>query len=123
MSSTARNIHSTFKTPEASSNANTLSPSPNYLSLSVSPTISSRSATTYSASSKQLKPFNTTDIRILLLENVNETAQKILKEQGYQVEFCKSSLSEDALIEKIRYVPFFFKKKKRKEKSSRTGLD
>lgn len=54
--------------------------------------------------SKKLKPFNTGDVRILLLENVNETAQEILKKQGYQVEFHKSSLLEEELIEKIRDV-------------------
>lgn len=51
---------------------------------------------------KQLKPFATEDIKILLLENVNQTGRDILKEQGYQVEFYKSSLPEDELIEKIR---------------------
>jgi len=34
---------------------------------------------------KTLKPFNTTDIKILLLENVNATAVKILTQAGYQV--------------------------------------
>ncbi|KAK1835821.1 hypothetical protein QBC39DRAFT_128450 [Podospora conica] len=53
---------------------------------------------------KQLKPFNTEDIKILLLENVNQTGRDILKGQGYQVEFMKSSLPEDELIEKIRDV-------------------
>lgn len=53
---------------------------------------------------KQLKPFNTTDIKILLLENVNETGKSILSEQGYQVESFKTSLPEDQLIEKIRDV-------------------
>ncbi|EER27528.1 D-3-phosphoglycerate dehydrogenase 2 [Coccidioides posadasii str. Silveira] len=53
---------------------------------------------------KQLKPFATEDIKILLLENVNKTGRDILKEQGYQVEFYKSSLPEDQLIEKIRDV-------------------
>ncbi|KAI5277673.1 D-3-phosphoglycerate dehydrogenase 2, partial [Ascosphaera acerosa] len=52
---------------------------------------------------KQLKPFATEDIKILLLENVNQTGQDILRAQGYQVEFHKSSLPEDELIEKIRY--------------------
>lgn len=51
---------------------------------------------------KQLKPFNTQDIKILLLENVNQSGQDILTGQGYQVEFLKSSLPEDQLIEKIR---------------------
>ena len=53
-------------------------------------------------SSKQLKPFNTEDINILLLENVNKTGQDLLKGQGYQVTFLKKALSEDELIEKIR---------------------
>jgi D-3-phosphoglycerate dehydrogenase len=51
---------------------------------------------------KQLKPFREQDIKILLLENVNQTGRDILKAQGYQVEALKSSLPEDQLIEKIR---------------------
>lgn len=51
---------------------------------------------------KHLKPFATQDIKVLLLENVNETGRDILHGQGYQVEFMKSSLPEDQLIEKIR---------------------
>jgi D-3-phosphoglycerate dehydrogenase len=51
---------------------------------------------------KPLKPFNTEDIKILLLENVNQTGRDILTAQGYQVEFLKTSLPEDQLIEKIR---------------------
>lgn len=53
---------------------------------------------------KQLKPFDTKDIKVLLLENVNEAGVDILKGQGYQVEALKSSLPEDQLIEKIRDV-------------------
>ena len=53
---------------------------------------------------KQLKPFREQDIKILLLENVNQTGRDILKGQGYQVEALKSSLPEDQLIEKIKYV-------------------
>ncbi|KAK9481066.1 hypothetical protein V1514DRAFT_357119 [Lipomyces japonicus] len=56
------------------------------------------------AVTKLLKPFATEDIKILLLENVNQTAIDILTEQGYQVEFHKTSLPEDELIEKIRDV-------------------
>ena len=52
---------------------------------------------------KLLKPFRESDIKILLLENVNQTGKDILLEQGYQVESLKSSLPEDQLIEKIRY--------------------
>ncbi|KAL8831558.1 MAG: hypothetical protein Q9191_000801 [Dirinaria sp. TL-2023a] len=55
-----------------------------------------------SSFAKQLKPFATEDIKILLLENVNKTGQDILGAQGYQVEALKSSLSEDELINKIR---------------------
>ncbi|GAD95812.1 D-3-phosphoglycerate dehydrogenase [Paecilomyces variotii No. 5] len=61
----------------------------------------SRAAT---AAAKHLKPFATEDIKILLLENVNATGREILSKQGYQVEFLKSSLPEDQLIEKIRDV-------------------
>lgn len=53
---------------------------------------------------KHLKPFNTQDIKILLLENVNATGIDILKGQGYQVESLKTSLPEDKLIEKIKDV-------------------
>lgn len=60
------------------------------------------SRTTTGAFAKQLKPFATRDIKILLLENVNQTGRDILAKQGYQVDFLKSSLGEDELIEKIR---------------------
>ncbi|AGO11229.1 AaceriACL032Cp [[Ashbya] aceris (nom. inval.)] len=53
---------------------------------------------------KALKPFSTGDIKILLLENVNQTAIDIFDKQGYQVEFHKSSLAQEELIEKIRDV-------------------
>ncbi|KAL1990342.1 hypothetical protein VTN49DRAFT_6181 [Thermomyces lanuginosus] len=56
------------------------------------------------AAAKHLKPFATEDIKILLLENVNKTGRDILEQQGYQVEFLKTSLPEDQLIEKIRDV-------------------
>jgi len=52
---------------------------------------------------KNLKPFHSQDIKILLLENVNQSGKDILSAQGYQVESLKSSLPEDQLIEKIRY--------------------
>ena len=55
------------------------------------------------AYAKQLKPFATEDIKILLLENVNQTGRESLEKQGYQVEFYKTSLSEDDLIAKIRW--------------------
>ena len=52
---------------------------------------------------KQLKPFATEDIKILLLENVNVTGRDLLKSQGYQVAHLKSALPEDELIEMIRW--------------------
>lgn len=51
---------------------------------------------------KQLKPFNSGDIKILLLENVNQSGQDTLTGQGYQVEALKTSLPEEELIKKIR---------------------
>lgn len=51
---------------------------------------------------KQLKPFATEDIKILLLENVNVTGRDLLESQGYQVTHLKSALPEDELIEKLR---------------------
>lgn len=56
------------------------------------------------SAAKPLKPFDTQDVKILLLENVNETGISILESQGYQVEAIKTSLPEDQLIEKIRRV-------------------
>lgn len=80
-------------------------------SLSISPTAtfqSPLSSHSFQAGgtlqTKQLKPFNTGDIKILLLENVNQSGIEILKAQGYQVEALKSSLPADELIEKIRCV-------------------
>lgn len=83
----------------------------NSLSLSASPTAAFRSHPSSfggaklvrTATAKQLKPFATEDIKILLLESVNQTGRDILAKQGYQVEFLKSSLPEDDLIAKIRW--------------------
>ena len=61
-----------------------------------------RTNTGHGVSAKQLKPFATEDIKILLLENVNQTGRESLQKQGYQVEFHKSSLPEEELISKIR---------------------
>lgn len=60
-----------------------------------------RTSFTRDVTSRALKPFSTGDIKILLLENVNQSAIEILEEQGYQVEFLKTSLSEEELIKKI----------------------
>ncbi|KHC60498.1 D-3-phosphoglycerate dehydrogenase 1 [Candida albicans P37039] len=79
-----------------------LSGSPN--AVSTSPTQSFLSQYVPSKPAKALKPFKTGDIKILLLENVNQTAINIFKNQGYQVEFYKSSLPEDELLEKIKDV-------------------
>ncbi|KHN95428.1 NAD(P)-binding domain protein [Metarhizium album ARSEF 1941] len=82
---------------------------PNNLSTSPTATFNSPpsswgGALAHRGAPKQLKPFNTQDIKILLLENVNTTGQDILRGQGYQVEALKTSLPEDQLIVKIRDV-------------------
>ncbi|KAI9714770.1 MAG: Phosphoglycerate dehydrogenase ser3 [Bogoriella megaspora] len=82
------------------SNSLNLSSSPTSTFHSTSPSHSRNAA----AALKQLKPFATKDIKVLLLENVNQTGRDILEKQGYQVEFLKSSLPEDELIQKIRDV-------------------
>jgi D-3-phosphoglycerate dehydrogenase len=79
-----------------------LSGSPN--AVSTSPTQSFLSQYVPAKPTKALKPFKTGDIKILLLENVNTTAINIFKTQGYQVEFYKSSLPEEELLEKIKDV-------------------
>jgi len=76
-------------------------------SLSTSPTLTFHSPNVTFPSltritTKNLKPFATQDIKVLLLENVNKTGQDILHAQGYQVEALKTSLPEDQLIEKIK---------------------
>ncbi|OBZ90271.1 D-3-phosphoglycerate dehydrogenase 2 [Choanephora cucurbitarum] len=53
---------------------------------------------------KVLKPFNTAEVKILLLENVNATAIEAFKKQGYQVETHTKALVGEELIEKIRDV-------------------
>lgn len=65
-------------------------------------------------SAKVLKPFQTQDIKVLLLENVNTIGQNMLRSQGYQVEALKASLPEDQLIEKIKY-------EKRRDTSARAA--
>ena len=80
------------------------------LSVSTSPTATFHSPpnsfggqlTRTSTRPKQLKPFDKTDMKILLLENVNQSGKEILSGQNYQVESLKTSLPEDQLIEKIR---------------------
>lgn len=51
-----------------------------------------------------LKPFSPSDMKILLLEDINKTAIELFEEQGYRVEIRKSALSEAKLIEKIKDV-------------------
>lgn len=53
---------------------------------------------------RPLKPFSSGDVKILLMENINQIAIDSLKLQGYQVEVYRSALPEDELIEKIRDV-------------------
>lgn len=53
---------------------------------------------------KQLRPFNTQEVKLLLLENVNSYAVEMLKKEGYQVEFHAKALPEEILKEKIQDV-------------------
>ncbi|KAF2403211.1 D-3-phosphoglycerate dehydrogenase [Trichodelitschia bisporula] len=72
--------------------------------LSTSPTVAFHSSQTSNMVRRNTKPlqrFETKEVKVLLLENVNETGVDILRGQGYQVETVKSSLSENELIERI----------------------
>ena len=93
--------------PLSESNQQQLSVSPTATFLPP-PTSSSTGGGALSRSStgvpKDLKPFHTQDIRILLLENVNQTGLEVLRAQGYQVEALKTSLPEDELIRRIQSV-------------------
>ncbi|CAO3701751.1 hypothetical protein G6F70_009119 [Rhizopus microsporus] len=51
---------------------------------------------------KVLRPFNTNEVKVLLLENINETAIASFKKQGYQVEAYAKALVGDELLEKIK---------------------
>ncbi|CCC10654.1 hypothetical protein SMACR_04507 [Sordaria macrospora] len=90
--------------PTGDTTAAQFSVSPSTFQSPISSSSFMASALAHRSAPKQLKPFNTEDIKILLLENVNQTGQQILKAQGYQVEFLKTSLPEDQLIEKIKDV-------------------
>jgi len=95
-----KNLQNSFKDATLGSpNAVSTSPSQSYLQNQFRP----RGYST-SKQAKPLKPFHTEDIKILLLENVNQTAIDIFNKQGYQVEFYKTSLPEEELIEKIKSV-------------------
>lgn len=95
-----KNIESTRRV--SSSHPNSASPS-TYTGTSWASRTDPGSRTGTGLSSKQLKPFNAEDIKILLLENVNATGRDLLQEQGYQVTSLKTSLPEDDLIERIRW--------------------
>lgn len=98
--SSARNINVPQDAVSRSSLA--FSTSPAALTHSNPPSFGQGISAAVAAASKHLKPFATEDIKILLLENVNQTGRDILAAQGYQVEFLKTSLPEDELIQKIR---------------------
>jgi hypothetical protein len=92
---------------DASAVTNSFDPSTSPTQAFTSPSQSfSHRANSQSVSAKQLKPFNTQDVKVLLLENINVTGQDILREQGYQVEALKASIPEDQLIEKIKCVTY-----------------
>lgn len=63
-----------------------------------------RSSSFVQSKPKVLRPFNTNEVKILLLENINETAVNAFKKQGYQVETVPKALAGDELLDKIRDV-------------------
>lgn len=99
--SSAKPITSSLKDLNLDSNENAVSTSPNRTYTSLNPGSYGRSAV---KPAKALRPFIKGEVKILLLENVNKTAIEVLTNQGYQVEFHKTSLDEDELIEKIKDV-------------------
>jgi D-3-phosphoglycerate dehydrogenase len=73
-------------------------------SKSVASSVNASRRRTYSSSMpRALRPFVSKDFKILLLENINETGQAILRKQGYVVEAIDKSLPKSELIEKIKY--------------------
>lgn len=52
----------------------------------------------------KIKPFSKGDIKILLLENINNQAIVSFRDQGYQVESYRDALPESVLVDKIRDV-------------------
>jgi len=65
---------------------------------------STRSSSFTQSHPKALKPFDSGEIKVLLLENLNQSGISLLEKEGYQVESIKKALPEDVLIEKIRDV-------------------
>ncbi|KAJ8654407.1 hypothetical protein O0I10_009977 [Lichtheimia ornata] len=53
---------------------------------------------------KVLRPFNTSEIKVLLLENISHVATQAFQEAGYQVETCPRVLDPTELKDKIRDV-------------------
>lgn len=100
-------IHGSQRTQRTSSYSMSVSPTNAFHSPAASFPQSLGAISHSDEAGKQLKPFETGDIKILLLENVNQSGKDILTGQGYQVEALKTSLPEDQLIEKIQSVPVF----------------
>lgn len=53
---------------------------------------------------KGLKPFDTSEIKVLLLEGLNKTGLNILKNAGYQTEEHQKALDVETLKSKIKDV-------------------
>lgn len=51
---------------------------------------------------KLLTPFDSSSIKILLLEAVSQGAVETLKKQGYQVDYFNDAWSEGQLCEKLK---------------------
>lgn len=54
---------------------------------------------------KVLRPFNTNEVKILLLENINETAIKAFKKQGYQVnKYNDFIIKETNVLNRLKHI-------------------
>lgn len=54
---------------------------------------------------KVLRPFNTNEVKILLLENINETAIKAFKKQGYQVnKYIDFIIKETNVLNRLKHI-------------------
>ncbi|KAG8803700.1 hypothetical protein FS842_010075 [Serendipita sp. 407] len=86
--------------------------SPPSIAVSISPTTPStlhgvfrqKSLSSFTSAirpSKVLHPVASGELRLLLLENISQGAVKILKDQGFQVDWFPKAWTEDELIQKI----------------------
>ena len=59
---------------------------------------------TLTAAAPDETSFPKSRIRVLLLENIHQSAHEVFRQEGFQVETCAGALDEDALLAKLRDV-------------------